>query len=1077
MNLRLIKVASFLFGSGFCALIYQLAWLRQFRIIFGTSTAATAAVLGIFMGGLGFGSLILGRRADAKARPLRFYATLELLIAAAVALTPLLLWLIRRLYIATGGTMSLGQGGATVLRLILSAAVIGVPTFLMGGTAPAAVKAALDDADYGRKGVALLYGANTLGAVTGVLLATFLLFENLGNRLTLYAACALNIAVALAALWTARSFPVRQIQSAAPVETVPDRKPIFVLAAAAVVGFVFLLMEIVWYRMLGPLLGGSTFTFGVILALALLGIGVGSTAYSMTRRSRVASIFGFAVTCTLEALALAIPFALGDRLAILTGLLQPLGTAGFTMKILSWFAVAAIVVLPAAIIAGIQFPMLIGLLGRGRQAAGAHTGAVFAWNTAGAICGSLAGGFGILPLLSAPGAWRLAVVLLAVLGLAALARSWFSGQSKLATFLPLGAGAAAIAMLFALGPTAAWRHGAIGAGRSDVPTSESENDLREWVNSMRRSLWWDVDGVESSLGVLRDDSISFIVNGKSDGNARADAGTQVMCGLVPALLHPNATSALVIGLGSGSTAGWLAAIPSMQKVDVVELEPAILAVARACTPVNHNALENQKLNVIIGDGREIIQTTRSQYDVITSEPSNPYRAGVASLWTREFYQTVKAKLKKGGIFSQWVQGYEVDGDTIRTICATIGQEFPHVEIWQTLASDLLFVASQEPIAHDAAELKGRVVQEPFRSALANAWRVTTLEGVLSHYVAGDPILRELGKSERRLNTDDQTVLEYAFARTVGLEKGTPVEDLIRAAREKGLSQPALTNGQVDQNSLEEYAISTSTGEGEAPDILPYFSVEQRFRATAQKAFVEGELLRAWQLWRRQPAEPNDLTEIAMAAEICAEVRNEKSLQYLATLREYHPADADAILARLRWKQGRFGEATDALEAAFAGWRNNPWAAENMIDRTLEVAAALAETIGNENLVPRLYQAVSSPLSTFLSEDKRCLTVFRIAKHMPVLEREGRVLDAIGALEPFVPWQRDFLEARATAYKAANAPKARLAKHELKLYADRGVRPLFAEDATGTGDSVTPASGVGGGRRPTHHPPKASAEQP
>lgn len=1044
MNLRLFTVGALLFGSGFCALIYQLAWLRQFRLIFGTSTAATAAVLGIFMGGLGFGSLILGRRADRKRRPLRYYASLELMIASAAALTPLLLWLVRDLYLALGGTLTLGQWGATALRLLLASAVIGVPTFLMGGTAPAAVKAALADEDRGRKGVAFLYGANTLGAVTGVLLATFLLFENLGNRLTLFLACALNLIVALTALGIAHSLPAREIQTAAAPESAPERRPVFVLIAAAIAGFVFLLMEIVWYRMLSPLLGGSTFTFGVILALALLGIGLGSAAYSLTRRSHVASLSGFALTCTLEGLALAIPFALGDRLAVLAGLLEPLGAAGLLVKVLGWFAVAALVVLPAAFVSGVQFPMLIGLLGRGRDEAGAHTGAVFAWNTAGGIAGSLAGGFGILPLLSAPGAWRLAVVLLSALGLAALALSLRTREKTYAIILPLGSAATALLLLFALGPTAAWRHSGIGAGRAEVFSLASQNELREWVHSNRRSLWWDADGVESSIGISREDSISFIVNGKSDGNARSDAGTQVMCGLVPAILHPHATSALVIGLGSGSTAGWLAAIPGMERVDVVELEPAILEYAAACAPVNHDALNNPKLHTIIGDGREIVQTTRAQYDVLVSVPSNPYRAGVASLFTREFYKSVTAKLRPGGIFSQWVQGYEVDGPTIGVVAGTLGEQFPHVEIWQTLTGDLLFVASQQPLVHDVAALRARVSQEPFRSALANAWRVTTLEGVLAHYVAGDPAVRALARAQPQRNTDDRTVLEYAFARTVGLERGAPADDLAEAAREANVHRPALTNGEVNWLEVEEQQIAIATNEGEAPDILPHFSLAQRLRVHAQRNFSEGEFAPARQAWRRQPDEPSDLTEIAMVAELLADGKDERALDYLAKVRPYHPADADAILARLRWKQGRLEEATAALEAAFAGWRQSPWAAYSLADRSLNAAAAVAAREGGA-FAPRLYQAISDPLATFLADGQRHSSLLEIARQLPGPEKERSVLAALGAMEPSVPWERDVLETRAAAYASAGGKKAAAARRDLKLFLSQDVQPILGRE--------------------------------
>src|ERR1044071_8630818 len=189
-----------LFGSGFWALVYQTAWLRQFRLIFGASTFATAAVLAIFLGGLGLGSALLGRRADRHPQPLRFYGNLELMIAASAALSPVLLWLIAKVYFALGGSVVLGLFGARVVRLILSTLVPAVPTILMGGTLPAAARAVETNADEGRRRLALLYGMNTMGAVAGTLLATFWLLEAVGNRGTLFVAVAINLGVALIAM-------------------------------------------------------------------------------------------------------------------------------------------------------------------------------------------------------------------------------------------------------------------------------------------------------------------------------------------------------------------------------------------------------------------------------------------------------------------------------------------------------------------------------------------------------------------------------------------------------------------------------------------------------------------------------------------------------------------------------------------------------------------------------------------------------------------------------------------------------------------------------------------------------------
>jgi predicted membrane-bound spermidine synthase len=280
MTARTRLVALLLFGSGFCALIYQTTWLREFRLVFGVSTAATAAVVGVFMAGMGLGGIFLGRRSERAPQPLRFYANLEFAIAVTAACSPILILAVRHLYIVLGGTATLGVFFGTIVRLAFAAVIVGAPTFLMGGTLPAAVRAATSGEDRERRAVGFIYGANTLGAVAGACAGTFYLFENIGDRLTLWLAAIANILIATAALkLSGRSGDLEGVTKVSTVRAHDSESLIisrrFVLIAAALVGFAFFLMELVWYRMLGPLVGGSTFSFGLILAVALLGIGFG----------------------------------------------------------------------------------------------------------------------------------------------------------------------------------------------------------------------------------------------------------------------------------------------------------------------------------------------------------------------------------------------------------------------------------------------------------------------------------------------------------------------------------------------------------------------------------------------------------------------------------------------------------------------------------------------------------------------------------------------------------------------------------------------------------------------------------
>ena len=394
-------------------------------------------------------------------------------------------------------------------------------------------------------------------------------------------------------------------------------------------------------------------------------------------------------------------------------------------------------------------------------------GLAYAANTLGAIAGSLAGGFGLMPWLGAPGAWRFATFTLVLLGVGrsccrrsggrlglGATRRWRSPRSR---------------CLAMTGPTAVWRHAAIGAGRGGL-TITSANQLKAGATRQQRAIVWDGDGTESSVALANTASgYAFIVNGKTDGSARADAGTQVMSGLIGPILNPGARRSLVIGLGTGSTAGWLGAIPAMERVDVVELEPLVLDVARACHDVNHEVMQNPKVHIILGDARETLLTSRDQYDVISSEPSNPFRAGIASLFTHEFYRAVSDRLTPDGLFIQWVQSSRNRPADTADAVRHDGLDIP---IRRDVGDQCLRSRADRCQAPDRsiarATLAARIQEEPFRSALRDVWRAVDLAGFLAHYVAGDSLARAIAAApDVVVNTDDRNVVEFGLARSVG----------------------------------------------------------------------------------------------------------------------------------------------------------------------------------------------------------------------------------------------------------------------------------------------------------------------
>ncbi len=612
-------------------------------------------------------------------------------------------------------------------------------------------------------------------------------------------------------------------------------------------GFAFFLLELVWYRMLSPLLGGTIFTFGLILAVALAGIALGGLGYALVGRDRPATLFAFSVTCLLEAAAVAAGLALGDRLALLAALLRPLGNLAFAGHVIGWAAVSALVVLPPALVAGYQYPLLIALLGRGREHVGRDVGWATASNTAGAVLGALAGGFGLLPLLTAPGCWRAAALLLVALGLVAAALE--RGRGLAARLAPAGIALAVLVLLAAPGPTAAFRHSGIGAGRVDGAELSGPNETEDWLREQRRAVVWEAEGRETSVALLGSTGIAFAVNGKVDGHSRYDAGTQVMSGLLGALLHPRPRRVLVVGLGTGSTAGWLADVPGVERVDVVELEPAVAEVARRCALVNRNALANPRLRLFSGDAREHLLTTRERYDLVVSEPSNPYRAGIASLFSRDFYRAVAERLEEDGLFLQWMQAYEVHPGSIRSLYATLAAELPAIETWQTLPGDLMLVGSRAPLRHDLARLGTRIRETPFREALRDAWRTDRLEGLFARFVAGPAFARRLQDLAPPLNTDDRNALEFGFARSLGKSGLLDVEAVRQAAAEAGADHPAFFGGALDLLRLQDERLSVHSGVGEAPPPAKVAFGSLARRASAHTLWTRRSRPAALSAWR------------------------------------------------------------------------------------------------------------------------------------------------------------------------------------------------------------------------------------
>jgi spermidine synthase len=537
--------------------------------------------------------------------------------------------------------------------------------------------------------------------------------------------------------------------------------------------------------------------------------------------------------------------------------------------------------------------------------------------------------------------------------------------------------------------------------------------------------------VESTVALaVEPNGYAFIVNGKSDGSARGDAGTQVMLGLLAALGHPSPKRSLVVGLGTGSSAGWLGALPSMERVDVVELEPLVVEVARASEAVNHDVLNNPRVQITIADARETLLTGRDRYDVIASEPSNPFRAGIASLFTVEFYRAARNRLTDDGVFAQWVQGYEIDARTLRTIYATLAEVFPQIDTWQTNHGDLVLIAATRSGAWNAAALRARIAEEPYKSAIANTWRAADIHGVLAHYLANDAFARAMADAARGdVNTDDRNRVEFGLARSVGRSVPNLVAEVRSLARAAKASRPRLDT----DAGISWPAVDTAWGNFVGWDLpfatAPAVSAEEVARRRAlQRYYLENDAAAARDIWRGQAERSRDPQELAMAADLEADAGSDMALPLIDRLRSFQPVEADIVLASLRFRQSRLDEAATALVTAFVRLRMDPWPQIRFVQKALTLAEAVAN--GDRTTTRRLFDALEKPFSLRVQNTPRLVTRVDLAAQ---IDPRGMCQSVFGELEPYIPWTQALLTMRRDCYQATNDPRLPTAVRELETF--------------------------------------------
>jgi spermidine synthase len=768
------------FLSGATGLIYELLWVRVLYQSFGSTIQSVTTVVAAYMGGLGLGAWLFGRFVDRSARPAVMYGWLEIAIGVFGVISPLVLGLAHRIYIGTAGALEMGGGASVALRFGLAALVLLVPTTLMGGTLPILTRAFMgDDRSQLKISLGRLYGLNTLGAVTGTALAGFVLIEYVGVRASLWSTAAINLVIGAVAIWLGRDRTAAGVLTPAAAASAPDAAPprrdtlrTLALVLLGLTAFASLLDEIAWTRVLVMIVGGSTYAFTLILLVFLLGIGLGSMLVARRRqpRSDTAASASLAQGITgAGAAALFVFFGLLPSYIIAVVQIPNLGA--IARLLLMGLAVGGVVLVPA-IGMGMTFPLLADLTAREREARGADVGAAYALNTVGSILGAVLTGFVFVVVLGTQATLRVGLIIngLAALALAAYAARGIVEHStddrRLRIRVLAGGGLGMLALVVALA-VPGWSTRLIDLG----PTIYA----RQKMSSAARRSFLDHPGVRqlsfregpnATVSVWEGEAgRSLRVNGKVDASDRGDMDTQIMAGLAPIAARAGASSALVIGYGSGVTARVIAASPGMNRVRVVEIEPAVLEMDSLFYRVNGGVLRWPGVQAVVDDARSALQLSPERFDVIVAEPSNPWVAGIATLYTPEFFHIARSRLADDGVFSQWIQLYQLHLPIVAGIVRNLREVFPYVNVWFGESHDLIVVASPRPLRYDPAWLQLLLGPGGPLRAVGREWLfLDTPDQFLGRLIMRDSGVARLIERAQFEHRDDRPRLEFVAAR-------------------------------------------------------------------------------------------------------------------------------------------------------------------------------------------------------------------------------------------------------------------------------------------------------------------------
>lgn len=769
------------FLSGAAGLIYEVVWQRMLVLVFGNTTLATTTIVAAFMGGLALGSFWFGRLADRYSRPLRLYAFLEVGIGVFAVLFPFILSGVTSIYISISQSLPTTPLLLNLIRFVLCFLVLLIPSFLMGGTLPVISKFFVTRLEKLSWRVGSLYGSNTLGGVIGAFAAGFLLINWLGARETAYVAVALNILIAGLAFGLSQvlvsdspSSPRRRggQRSETDRQAYPKHISTLILVVYALSGFCALAYEVLWTRLLVFFLGNTTYAFTTMLTTFLLGLALGSLIFArfLDRGRHLLTTLAI-VEILIGLFAILSVWQFGGLRDMILGLYGPSWYTATGIRYIGAF----LVMLFPTLLFGIAFPLVNKIYVNNLASLGHGIGNLYSANTVGAVIGSFAAGFMLIPMM---GITR-SIMLIASINLVLGAVVWFSGF-KARDRVKWGTTGAAVVLVAAVVATVA------------APSIQ----LQKLSPGQELLYYGEGSSATVVVGQYRNGMKELRVNGvyevQTDDHSLR---TFHMLGHLPLLLHENPQKALVVAFGTGITSGAVAEHP-LQEIDAVEISADVIEANAYFLRESQEVLDDPRFNLVIDDGRSYLLRTESRYDVITSDSTHPIAGDSWILYTREFYELCRERLNPDGIMAQWLPLQGLAPVDYKRILKTFQSVFPDTTLW--LANEYtLIIGSKGGLTIDYSRLAQRFQDKNIKDDLLQ-FGVSDPVALLSGFMMGKEAIA-LYTQGVSISTDNNPFVQFAESRK---EPGTYNRILSELTRLRESVVPLLTNMGDEASTIE-----------------------------------------------------------------------------------------------------------------------------------------------------------------------------------------------------------------------------------------------------------------------------------